>query len=380
MRIGIIGEGILMEKENLELSIEDTVFFTVKKTLDSTGLNRDEIDTVIQAGDDVLDGVAINHVYNVEASGSFLKEESKVERDGAWAVHYAIARLLSGKFETAMVVAYSKGSQLGMSAFSGMSADPFYLRPVGADMQTICALQANYFSGRTGLNEKDFATVAAKNRKAGMLNSRTMQGQSGDFSIEEILASRPLATPINEKTASQEGDGCTVLILATEDYVKRSGRQASWITGVGFTSDAYYPTYREFGDLKGAEIAAKTAWKMAGLKSGAVDFAEVHELYAHQELMLYEPLGLCEAGKTADMIREGKTTREGNLPVNPSGGVLCGNVSYASGLSRMLEASLQLKGNAGESQLKGGARPTRALVHAQAGLAMQSNIVYVLEA
>ncbi|HMX57388.1 MAG TPA: hypothetical protein PKE49_12740, partial [Leptospiraceae bacterium] len=91
MRIGVIGHGISIERENLDQSTEDLVFVTVKKALRETGLTIEEIDTIVQAGDDIMDGIAINHVYTVEPAGSFLKDESKVERDGAWAVHYAMA-------------------------------------------------------------------------------------------------------------------------------------------------------------------------------------------------------------------------------------------------------------------------------------------------
>ena len=112
MRIGIIGHGINIERENQDWAVEDTVFYTVQAALKSAGLSIGEIDTVIQAGDDVADGLSIQHVQTVEAAGAYLKEESKVERDGAWAVHYAIARLLSGKFNTALVAGFSKGSLL----------------------------------------------------------------------------------------------------------------------------------------------------------------------------------------------------------------------------------------------------------------------------
>ena len=377
MRIGIIGSGINIERENLDQSVEDLVFYSVKKTLKNHNMNIDEIDTVVQAGDDVMDGIAINHVYLVEPSGSFMKEESKVERDGAWAVHYAMARLLTGKFQTAMVVAYSKASQCDYSSFSGISADPFYMRPVGADGNTIGAIQSQYYAQRSGATEEDFAAVAAKNRKAGMGNDRVMAGEAGDYSASDVMSSSPIATPITELSTARSGDGCVVMLLATEDYIKEKGLKASFISGCGFTSDAYYPTYRDLSRIKSAEMAAKTAYKQAGVSAEAIDLAEIHELYAHQELMLYEALGLCEEGKAVEMLKSGKTALGGELPVNVSGGVLCGNIIYASGLARLMEADLQLKGQAGERQVKDA---KRALVHSQAGLAMQSNIVYILEA
>ena len=377
MRIGIIGHGINIERENQDWAVEDTVFYTVQAALKSAELSIGEIDTVIQAGDDVADGLSIQHVQTVEAAGAYLKEESKVERDGAWAVHYAIARLLSGKFNTALVAGFSKGTQCGLSAFSGMCADPFYLRPVGADANTIAAIQAGYFSERTKASEVEFAQIASKNRKSGMNNPRTMKGEAGNYSVEDILNSRKIASPITELSTGRTGDGCVALILATEEYCKEHKLNAAYITGMGLISDAYYPTYRDLSRLKSAEAAAKSAYKMAGITPDKIQLAEVHECYAHQELMLYEALGFCKEGEATQYLKEGHSSNSGKLPVNPSGGVTCGNIIYGSGLARLMEAGLQVAGKAGDVQIKG---VKTAISHAQAGLGMQANIVYVVEA
>ena len=68
--VGIVGGASLIEGANIELSVEETVFLTVRNALESSGLSRDQIDTVVQCADDVLDGISINHVYQVEAAGS----------------------------------------------------------------------------------------------------------------------------------------------------------------------------------------------------------------------------------------------------------------------------------------------------------------------
>ena len=92
--------------------------------------------------------------------------------------------------------------------------------------------------------------------------------------------------------------------------------------------------------------------------------------------MLYEARGLCAEGAAARMIAEGRTKAGGDLPVNLSGGTLCGNIIYASGLQRLNEAALQVMGKAGEVQVPGA---KTAIAHSQGGLAMQTNIVYVVE-
>lgn len=375
-RIGIIATGQHVHVENWDWSVEDMVFFTVRDTLRDNGLTLDDIDTIVQAGDDVMDGIAINHVYTIEPAGAFMKEESKVETDGAWGAMYAMARLRTGKFRTAMVVAQSKASQVGRSAFTGISADPFYLRPVGADGDSLAAIQAGYFSGRSGATEEDFAAVAVKNRGHGKRNSRALSEEAGDYSAADVLGAPPIATPLTELSASRAVDGCVVSILATESYIKEKGLSAAYLTGVGFTNDAYYPTFRELDKIRSAEEAAKIAFRMAGTSPENVDLAEVQENYAHQELMLYEALGLCAPGEATKLIKEGRTGLGGDLPVNVSGGTLCGHIIYGSGLQRLNEAALQVMGKAGEVQVKGA---KTALSHAQAGLAMQSNIVFVVE-
>ncbi|MCB1315573.1 MAG: thiolase family protein [Leptospiraceae bacterium] len=377
-RIGIIGQAIKIERENLDWSPEDTVFHTVRAALASANMSLDEIDTVVQAGDDVMDGIAIQHVYTVEPAGSFLKDESKVERDGAWAVHYAIAKLLTGKFRTAMIVAQSKAVQCSQSAFSGMTADPFYLRPVGADSDSIAALQAQYYLQTGSVTEEDFARVAVKNRANGARNvERTMAGETGRFTPEDVLQADPIASPITELSRSRAGDGCVVLLLASQDFIQSKGLNAAYITGMGLSSDVYYPTFRELAKLPSVGYATQSACKMAGTSIADVQLFELHENYAHQELMLYEAIGLCAENQAAAFLKEGATARDGSRPVNVSGGVLSGQIIYASGLARMMEASLQLRGMAGDTQLQG---VKRAFIHSQAGLAMQANIAYVLEA
>jgi acetyl-CoA acetyltransferase len=204
-----------------------------------------------------------------------------------------------------------------------------------------------------------------------------MMGEAGDYSIEDILNAPKISTPINELNTGRTGDGSVAVILATEDYIKEHKLSAAYITGIGQISDAYYPTYRNFSRLLGAEKAAQSAYKMAGITPDKIQLAEVHESYAHQELMIYEALGFCKEGEATKLLKDGTTNRDGKLPVNPSGGVTCGNIIYASGLARVMEASLQVQRKAGDVQVNG---VKTAVAHAQAGLGMQANLVMVLEA
>jgi len=115
---------------------------------------------------------------------------------------------------------------------------------------------------------------------------------------------------------------------------------------------------------------------MAGIRDpfAELDVAEVSERYAHEELMIYEALGFCEEGRGADLIESGVTYVDDQLPVNPSGGALSADPITATGLIRIVEAAMQIRGEA-RNQVSGA---SLALAHGQTGLCAQSNIVYIL--
>ncbi len=89
--------------------------------------------------------------------------------------------------------------------------------------------------------------------------------------------------------------------------------------------------------------------------------AELYNAFTIQEILEYEALGFCEPGKGAEMVRHGVTAMDGQLPVDPSGGVLCTNAIGASGLIRVAEAALQVMGKAGQRQVP---NVKKALAHA----------------
>ncbi|MCB1169908.1 MAG: hypothetical protein KDK25_06215, partial [Leptospiraceae bacterium] len=151
-------------------------------------------------------------------------------------------------------------------------------------------------------------------------------------------------------------------------------RKASFIRSTAFFSDVYYPTFRSLDRLDSVSRAIRKAEEKGGCSAQDVDFAELHECYGHQELMLYEALGWSDNG--GHYLRSGAAEADGTRPCNVSGGSLCSHVPYATGIMRLYEAHLQLVGEAGPIQL---GKADLALVHSQAGLAMQSNIVFFLE-
>lgn len=376
-RVAIIGSSQTRhEKRKADTNVQEMIYETVSGLLAETGLSVQDVDTVIGAGDDVLDGRSISNVFTADYAGAFLKEESKVEDDGAFAAAYAFMRIAAGAFDTALVYGYSKSSDSSPQFYSGMIADPFYLRPLGIEALTAAALQAQCYFQRYNVTERQAALVAVKNRRNALRNPFAQI--KGEYSVEDVLNSPSLATPIKRLDASPVTDGCCALLLASEEAVKRIGRKPAWIRGVGFCTDTFYPGHRDLTEVKSAQIAAARAYKMASIKepSKEIDAAEIHEPFSFQELMLYEALGFCEQGAGGRFIESGATQANQNasLPVNASGGALSANPIFATGLIRVAEAALQVCGKAQDRQVNA----RTALAHATSGFCLQSNIVYIL--
>lgn len=383
-KVAIVGSAqTIHERRKADQNVEEMIFETVTALLEKTGLKTTDVEMVIGAGDDVMDGRSISNVFTAEYAGAFMKEESKVEDDGAFAACYAYMRIAAGAFDTILVYGYSKASDSSPQHYSGMIADPFYLRPLGIEAITAAALQAQCYFQKYGVTEEHAALVAVKNRKAAMNNPHAQI--SGNYTVDDVMRSPMIASPIKRLDASPITDGCCAMLLMSEDAVQRYGLKPAWIRGVGFCTDTHYLGHRDLTAIESAHSAAARAYKMAGITAPRqeIDVAEIHEPFSFQELMLIEAFGFCEKGEAGDFVSSGVTRATGALPVNLSGGALSANPIFAAGLIRLAEAASQITGQrAGQlPQPRAVARavePRTALAHATSGLALQSNIVYVL--
>jgi len=374
-RVGIGGSAqTIHERRKADQNVEDMIYETVTALLEKVGLTINEVDMVMGAGDDVLDGRSISNVFTAEYAGAFLKEESKVEDDGAFAACYAFMRIASGSFDTVLVYGYSKASDSSPQHYSGMIADPFYLRPLGIEALTAAALQAQCYFQKYGASEEDAARVAVKNRRHALANPYAQI--KGEYTVDEVLRSPMIASPIKRLDASPVTDGCCAMLLMSEDAVTRYGVKPAWIRGVSFCTDTYYLGHRDLTAIESAHRAAARAYKMAGITEPRkqIDMAEIHEPFSFQELMLVEALGLCDKGKGGEFVASGMADASGALPVNLSGGALAANPIFAAGLIRLAEAANQVTGQAAGHSIKA----KTAVAHATSGFALQSNIVYVL--
>ncbi len=355
----------------------DQAYVITKEVLDKAGLTREDIGTVVSASSDVFHGgISCANSYYWETTGAFLKNASRQDGESLFALFYGAMRIMSGHYDTALVIGLCKGSENPPNdTCTLMYADPFYQREVGLTETMAAALQMRLYMERYGITEEQCARVAVKNLRNALQNPYAHK--KGRYTIDDILGSPRLIDPLTALQVAPKSEGMVAMILASEKKAKDMGSKPVWIKGIGSSLDSYNLGDR---DLLGGQLknAADRAYAMAGIKDPRtkIDMAEITEPYAFQELMWYEGLGFCGEGEGGRLIDSGFTEMSGQIPVNPSGGVLANNPYVSRGLQRAVEAFLQIRGEAGERQVRKAVKT--ALVHGTHGYAGQCHAVAIL--
>jgi len=375
-RIAIVGYAQSHHQYDMQKTREDMVFEVAKAALKHAGILREDVGTVVTASTDYLDGRTISNVFLSMAVGAMLKDESKVEEDGAMALQYAMMRLQSGAHDVALVEAHTQASTFNPHQVSVYTLDPLFDRQIGVlNDVALAGLQARMYMDAYGVSEEELAMVAVKNLANAGRNPHAHR-RMPDVTLDEVLGSKLYYDPIRELTMSPISDGAAVVILAAEEKAREITDRPVWIEGAGLCADAYIRD-RSLTRLDSLQKAAARAYRMAGITDpfNQLDLAEVTERYAHEELMIYEALGLCREGKGAALVQNGVTDFEGDFPVNPSGGALGADPICATGLVRVIEAAKQVRGEANGYQIPG---VRKALAHGQFGMCAQKNAVLIL--
>jgi acetyl-CoA C-acetyltransferase len=166
------------------------------------------------------------------------------------------------------------------------------------------------------------------------------------------------------------------VIFASEEKAKKICKKPAWVKGLGFRGEEYFIGDSNKAVWQSTIEASKEAYKEAGITNPLkeLDVAEVYNPFSYQELMFLECLGLCPPGESPDYVIKGTFSPGGELPCDPSGGVLCTNPIGAAGLIRVAEAALQVTGKAGEHQVEGA---KLALSHAMGGAEQFNGITII---
>lgn len=322
----------------------------VSEVIERSGIARDQIGFVCSGSSDYLAGQPFAFVTALDAVGAWPPvAESHVEMDGAWALYEAWVRLQHGDVDAALVYAFGKSSLGDIRDVLALQLDPYCVAPLWPDSISLAALQARALLDAGRCTERDMAAVAARARRDAAANPHAQLCDPLD--VDAALAEPCVVSPLRRHDCPPISDGAAAVVLAAGDAVRRAAARPAWIRAIDHRIEPPSLGARDFTRSPSTEIAARNVGLHNG--RGAVDVAELHAPFSHQELILRDALGLGES-----------------VAVNPSGGALTANPVMAAGLIRIGEAARRIA--------DGGAR--RAVAHATSGPCLQQNLVCVMEA
>lgn len=363
--VGIIGFGQTQHVSRREdVTFPELVREGAVRTLENAGIGLDAIEAVVfPLAPDALVGVGNGERWCVEAVGATGKPFMRVNNGGATgmsAVLTAWTHIAAGLFDVVLVAGADRVSESG-SAQSVLNKmwDVGYERPLPLNTISMLALSACRYLHKYGGTEMDMARVSEKNRYHASLNPYAHL--QTPVTVEEVMGSRMVAWPLKLMDLCPASTGAAGVVLASEDWIRRNGREAAWIRGIGQNTETFWMGDRvgeralqDHADADALATAFQRAYDMAGLTDprSQVQAAEIYAPFSSVELHVIEAAGLAKLGESPARIAEGEF-RLGSTGavVNPSGGTQCSNPIAVTGAIRVGEAALQVLGKAGARQV-----------------------------
>ena len=383
--VAVIGVGQSSFVRGYEGSIRELAFEAFREAMQDAGITQKNVDASVFCSAPEYDkqrspaGVLAEYLGLIPQPTFYVETVCSSSSTG---VKVAYSMIKSGLHDIVVVLGFQKMSEITSAESQermGRGADIQWESPFGTMMPAYYAMYAQAYMAKNGLTYDDLTGVRVKSATYGTVNERAVyrkgvKPQDFDPNNPEGKLAPMVASPLRVGDCCANADGSSCIILASAEKAKALSKKPVWILGIGAASEAVNMAGRpDFS--KGLSVgykAAEQAYKMAGVGPKDIDIAEVHDCFTIAEIMAYEGLGFAIPGEGKELIRAKETYKEGRIPVNVDGGLLSkGHPIGATGGSQMRTIVLQLRGEAGQMQVKD---PEIGLVHNVGGVGLYGNV------
>jgi acetyl-CoA acetyltransferase len=348
--VSVIGVGMIPFGKYPDRKLADLGWPAVKSAIVDANIEPRKIEAVycgtalggMMSGQRVMGRVGLTGIpiANIENACS---SSSTAFRQGIMAIQ-------TGQFDVVLVIGVEKLTKFGGGTLPLEEED--WEVSQGLSMPALYAMRAKRYMHDFGLTREQLALVSVKNRRHGVFNSDAQIRK--EVTVDEVLASRPIADPFTLLQCCPTGDGAAAVILCATSVAKQFRSDPVKVIASDVTSGKYVTGFRDMTIPEITVRGAQEAYRDAGIGPKDVDVAEVHDAFSIAELLYYEAFGFCERGQAGSFIESGATTFGGKVVVNPSGGLLAkGHPIGATGAAQVVEVVRQLRGQAGARQVEG---------------------------
>ena len=365
-RCAVLGVGQTKHAARRDVGLGGLVREAAQRALDDAGLGWGEIDAVVLGkGPDIMEGLMSPELLLVDAlsaGGKPIHRAYTSGNAGGMTASMGVSLIAAGLHSRVLVVAFEKQSEAA-AAGSTLQHYPFEARWQGGTGSLFGAICREYLH-RSGAPMRVGDLAALKDRLNAVRNPYA-QVRRPDVTLEAIAGSKMLWDPIRLLHSSPSSDGACALVLGDEGAA-RGRKHLAWVHGCAVRTEPPSAPLHDNVNPRAGQTARAPCTRRQGLRTHArqLDLAELFVPYSWIEPMLLENLGFAPEGRGWQLVDEGRTAIDGDLPVNPSGGLLGANPIGAAGLIRFAEAALQVQGRAGDHQIDGA---RLALGHAAGG-------------
>jgi len=345
-------------KSRDDVSQPELVREAASRALADAGLRPSEVDAIIIGNMEMFEGRALPELWVGEGGFANRKPCLKIATGGTSGTSSCIAgfhQAASGVFDIVLVVGFEKHSE-GQTQTGMALTDPFWDRGVASGALGNFALSISQYMAERGVTPEQAARVAVKSRRNAAKNPHAHL-KDANATVADVLASKVLAHPVRLMDMCPQSDGAAAIVVASAERAKKLCSRPAWVKAATTRHEQPYigDIDRRLLSMRTLRDASRSVYATAGIREPLkqLDVAEIYEPVTYAELAWYEILGFCSEGQAGRLIEDGVTEIGGELPVNPSGGVLCANPVGATGVIRVAEAASQILGRAGAHQIEG---------------------------
>jgi len=381
-KVAIIGVGQSAFVRGYPGSIRELAFEGFKEAVEDAKVSVGDIDASVICSAPEYDkqrspsGVFAEYLGLIPQPTCYLESLCSSTSTG---LRMAYSLVKSGLHDVVAVLGFQKMSEISSAESQermGRGADIQWESPFGTMMPAYYAMFAKAHMEKYGTTLDDMALIRVKAATYGPINEKALFRKPVTlemFTDPAHFMSGPVASPLRVGDCCANADGSSCLIVASEEKAKALSKKPVWILGLGAASASVNMAGRDlFTGLAVARQASEQAYKMAGVTPKDIDVAEVHDCFTISEILAYEDLGFAKPGEGRELVKSKETYKEGNIPVNVDGGLLSkGHPIGATGGSQIRTIVLQLRGDAGEMQVKD---PGIGLVHNIGGVGLYGNV------
>ncbi len=354
--IGEVPTGRYPDRDCIESAVQSAYL-----ALEDAGLDKDEIDFVIPCG------TVYQSAYNSDLICSRIIGEMGLKNvtsnaqvfsggaSSATMLKVAGSLVYSGIAKHVLCVHSDKlgtglSGQAGIDLFAYAGIHREWEVPFGQHYSSIAGLVMNRYMYETGTTEEQIAAVQVSNRKWAELNPNAMFRKP--LTVEEVMASKMLSTPLHAKMSNMLADGGASFIVTDASRARELTSTPVYFLGEGARVTHFSLSQEADITRFGYADAARDAFERAGLSPKDIDVAEIYDSYPIFQIIALEELGFVERGAGGAYYLDGKTWPGGELPVTTNGGMSSqGHTGGGGGVALLVEAARQLMGKAGERQV-----------------------------